>query len=121
MCIAIPRQVVAVLDAAGKLVAVDDGASGQDVASVAFLVTPERPIEQLVGAFVLIHAGFAISVIDEAEARSRLHAFAALRGEEDAFDLSEFYAAAANEAAAARSHGADKAPDRREADPAALG
>jgi hydrogenase expression/formation protein HypC len=94
MCIALPYRIVSVVDAARMLVAVaGDDESDREVVSAALVVTPEQPVEQLVGAFALVHAGFAISLIDEAEARSRGQVFAALQGGEDVIDLSEFYAA----------------------------
>lgn len=93
MCIALPRKIVAVVDAADMLVEVCDEAVGRETVSAVLLVTPELPIRQLVGNFVLVHAGFAIALIDEVEARSRLQMFAAMRGESDALDLDEFYTA----------------------------
>ncbi len=101
MCIALPCKIVAVIDAARLLVAVsaDDGREPETV-SAALVVTPDRPVAQLVGSFVLIHAGFAIAAIDEAEARSRLQVFAALDGGQDEIDLSDFYASAQDSAAA---------------------
>ncbi|ABD90083.1 HypC/HybG/HupF family hydrogenase formation chaperone [Rhodopseudomonas palustris] len=93
MCIALPCKIVAVADSALMLVAVAaEGESAHEIVSAALLVSPQRPVEDLVGAFVLIHAGFAISRIDEAEARSRQQVFAALRGGTDAIDLDDFYA-----------------------------
>jgi hydrogenase expression/formation protein HypC len=101
MCIALPCRILAVIDAARLMVAVsaDDGSAPQTV-SAALVVTSDRPIAGLVGCFVLIHAGFAISLIDEAEARSRLQVFAALDGGDGPIDLSDFYASAAEPAAA---------------------
>ncbi|HEY0328477.1 MAG TPA: HypC/HybG/HupF family hydrogenase formation chaperone [Rhodopseudomonas sp.] len=100
MCIAVPCKVVAVVDFALMQVSVtaDDG-TAPEIVSAALLVTPEQPVSRLVGAFVLIHAGFAISLIDEAEARSRQQVFAALRGGTDAIDLDDFYASTTDVAA----------------------
>jgi hydrogenase expression/formation protein HypC len=104
---------MSVVDVARMLVAVagDDG-SDREIVSAALVVTPEQPVEQLVGAFALVHAGFAISLIDEAEARSRGQVFAALQGGGDVIDLSEFYAATegAAEPGAAGEGGATVAP-----------
>jgi len=94
MCIALPCRILAVVDFERLLVAVSaDGEAAQEIVSVALVVTPERPIDQLVGGFALIHAGFVISLIDEAEARSRLQVFAALDGGDGPIDLEDFYAA----------------------------
>ena len=101
MCIALPCRILAVVDLARLLVAVSaDGEAAQEIVSVALVVTPERPIDQLVGDFALIHAGFAISLIDQAEARSRLQVFAALDGGDGAIDLEDFYAATTGAASA---------------------
>ena len=100
MCIALPRRIMAVVDASRALVAVEDEPlTGQETASAAMLVTPERPVASLVGAFALVHAGFIISLVEPAEAQSRRQVFAALRGEADGFDLGEFYADIAGPAA----------------------
>jgi len=101
MCIALPYRIVAVVDTALMLVAVaGDDEADREIVSAVLVVTPEQPVGQLVGVFALVHAGFAISLIDEAEARSRSQVFAAMKGGEDAIDLSDFYAATADGAAA---------------------
>lgn len=100
MCIALPCVVVAIVDAPKMLVAVAPDGGAQEVVSAALVVTPDQPIEQLVGSFVLIHAGFAISLIDEAEARSRQQVFAALRGDENTIDLGDFYESQIDDATA---------------------
>ncbi len=82
------------------LVAVTGEGDAQEIVSAALVVTPELAVDQLVGAFVLIHAGFALSLIDEAEARSRLQVFAALKGGEGEIDLADFYAATTGAASA---------------------
>lgn len=93
MCIALPCEVLAVTDEPKMMIAVgptDGGA--REVVSAALIATPGQPMAQLVGSFVLIHGGFAISVIDEAEARSRQQVFAALRDQDNPIDLGDFYA-----------------------------
>lgn len=95
MCIALPCEVMAVIDEQKLLIAVaptDGGA--REVVSAALVVTPEQSVAQLIGNFVLIHAGFAISLISEAEARSRQQVFAALADDNNAIDLGDFYATA---------------------------
>jgi hydrogenase expression/formation protein HypC len=117
MCIALPYRIVAVADVARMLVAVaGDDEAEREVVSAALVVTPGQTVEQLVGAFALVHAGFAISLIDEADARSRSQVFAALNDGREAIDLSDFYAAMGNGAAASgadRESGAPAAPARR--------
>ncbi|NVO15255.1 MAG: HypC/HybG/HupF family hydrogenase formation chaperone [Rhodoplanes sp.] len=95
MCIALPRKVVAVVDPARAIVALaaDDGAAGEaETVSAALLVDDERGVDALVGAWMLVHAGFALAVIDEEDARSRLQMFAAMRGDPGRLDLSDLHA-----------------------------
>ena len=92
MCIALPCRIVAVVDSARMLVTVTAEVAGsEEIVSAALVATPDLPVEKLVGAFVLIHAGFAIALIDEVEARSRLQVFAALGGGNGEIDLEDFY------------------------------
>lgn len=71
MCLGIPAQVVEITDADNKLARVD--VSGvRRVANLACIVDDAHPIESCVGDWVLLHVGFAMSRIDEAEARSSL-------------------------------------------------
>jgi hydrogenase expression/formation protein HypC len=65
MCLAVPGKVVEILDAgdiAFRRAKVDFGGIRKEV-NLAY--TPEAEI----GKYVLVHVGFAISVIDEAEAQ----------------------------------------------------
>jgi len=91
---------VAVVDFAQMQVAVMSEGGEQEIVSAALLVTPQQPLGELVGAYVLIHAGFALSVIDEAEARSRQQVVAAMRGGDGAIDLDDFYASTTTDVAA---------------------
>ena len=65
MCLAIPGQIVQVVDEANRLAKVE-------VAGVHRNVNIGLFDEAGPGDWVLIHVGFAISVIDEAEARATL-------------------------------------------------
>jgi hydrogenase expression/formation protein HypC len=65
MCLAVPGKVVEIVDAgdiAFRRAKVDFGGIRKEV-NLAY--TPEAEV----GKYVLVHVGFAISVIDEAEAR----------------------------------------------------
>jgi len=65
MCLAVPGRIVAIDDSgdiAFRLGKVDFGGIRKDV-NLAY--TPEAEV----GKYVLVHVGFAISVIDEAEAK----------------------------------------------------
>ncbi len=62
MCLAIPAQVKSI---EGKDAEVEIGGIGR---RVSLLLTPEAKI----GDYVLIHTGYAISVVDEEDARETL-------------------------------------------------
>ncbi len=81
MCIGVPGQVVAVGDDFHQLAQVDVCGVRRDV-NIA-LVCEDSP-QALLGQWVLVHVGFAMSVIDEQEA---LETLAALRNM-DADELS---------------------------------
>lgn len=70
MCLAVPGQIVSLTDSpSGHLMGrINFGGVVKEV-SLAF--TPEATI----GDYVLVHAGFAISVLDEDEARGALEEF----------------------------------------------
>ena len=77
MCVCIPGQVTEITDAANRLARVNVGGVTRQV-SLACIVDEDHPVESCVGDWVLIHVGFAMSRIDEAEARKTLELFAAL-------------------------------------------
>ena len=66
MCLGIPGRIVRVTDAARKLAMVDVGGVQREV-NVACVVEGDGPVEACIGYWVLIHVGFAMSRIDEAE------------------------------------------------------
>ena len=71
MCLGIPAQVVEITDAANKLAWVDV-AGVRRLSNIACVVDESHPIESCVGDWVLLHVGFAMSRIDEAEAARTL-------------------------------------------------
>ena len=77
MCVCIPGQVTEITDAANRLALVKVAGVSRQV-SLACIVDDAHPVESCVGDWVLIHVGFAMSRIDEAEARKTLELFAAL-------------------------------------------
>ena len=77
MCVCIPAQVIAITDATNRLASVNVGGATR-VVSLACIVDDTHPLESCVGDWVLIHVGFAMSRIDEAEARKTLELLAAL-------------------------------------------
>lgn len=68
MCLAVPLRITAI---ANDLATVEMGGVTRQVSLV---LTPEAQV----GDYVLVHAGFAISVLDEEEARETLALFAEL-------------------------------------------
>lgn len=67
MCLGIPGQIIEITDAAKKLAKVDVSGVKRQI-NVACIVDENHPIESCVGDWVLIHVGFAMGRIDEAEA-----------------------------------------------------
>lgn len=74
MCLGIPGQIVAITDES-RLMAMADVSGVKREVSVACVATPD--LKDLIGEWALIHVGFAMSLIDEAEAAATLEA---LRG-----------------------------------------
>jgi hydrogenase expression/formation protein HypC len=69
MCLAIPGRVMEIVDEANRLARVDV-AGVQRTVNVGLMDAEGDPIEP--GDWVLIHVGFAISKVDEAEAAQTL-------------------------------------------------
>ena len=67
MCLGIPGQIVEISDADNNLALVDVGGV-QRIINIAFIVDDDRPPSACVGNWVLVHVGFAMSRLDEAEA-----------------------------------------------------
>lgn len=75
MCLAIPMQVMSLLD--NNKVLVKQG-GGQLEVDVTLLGSVE------VGSFVIVHAGYAIEVLDDEEAETRIDLFKALDEQQSA-------------------------------------
>ena len=71
MCLGIPGRIVKIDDVARKLATVDVSGVKRQV-NIACIVNEEHPVASCVGDWVLIHVGFAMSRIDEAEAAETL-------------------------------------------------
>jgi hydrogenase expression/formation protein HypC len=71
MCLGIPGRVVAICDAGSKLGLVDVCGVKREV-NLACIVDASHPVAGCVGDWVLVHVGFAMSRIDEREARLTL-------------------------------------------------
>lgn len=74
MCLGIPGQITAITDR-DRLMGMADVSGVRREVSLA--PVSDRPLDDLVGEWVLIHVGFAMAVIDAAEAQETLEA---LRG-----------------------------------------
>lgn len=71
MCLGIPGRIIRIDDADKRLATVDVSGVKRQV-NVACIIDDDSPIESCVGAWVLVHVGFAMSRIDEAEAAETL-------------------------------------------------
>ena len=71
MCLGIPGRIVEIVDARYKLALVDVCGVRRQV-NITCIVDASHAIEGCIGEWVLIHVGFAMSRIDEKEARLTL-------------------------------------------------
>jgi len=71
MCLGIPGQVVAIEDEDKALGVIDVGGVRR-VTNLVLVREQDKPLHTLIGSWVLIHVGFAMSRIDEAEAKRTL-------------------------------------------------
>jgi hydrogenase expression/formation protein HypC len=71
MCLGIPAQIVRIDDAERMLATVEVGGVRRQV-NIICIVDAAHPPESCVGDWVLLHVGFAMSRIDEAEAAETL-------------------------------------------------
>ena len=71
MCLGIPGQIVEVHDPHGNLAVVNVGGVRR-VVNITCIASETRPAAACLGDWVLIHVGFAMSRIDEAEAARTL-------------------------------------------------
>jgi len=71
MCLGIPGQIVAISDTENELGVVDVSGVQREI-NLICVIDDKHPIESCVGDWVLVHVGFAMSRIDEAEAATTL-------------------------------------------------
>ena len=71
MCLGIPGQVVEIVDPEKKLATVDV-IGVRRVVNMTCVVDEENHLQSCLGEWVLVHVGFAMSRIDEAEANLTL-------------------------------------------------
>ncbi len=82
MCLGIPGQIVAISNAADKLGIVDISGVKKEV-NLACIADAQRSLNDYIGSWVLIHVGFAMARIDEAEASATLALLRSLGGVEE--------------------------------------
>ena len=70
MCLGIPGQIVKISDPARKLAIADVSGVHREVNLAC--IAGDGPLEDLLGAWALIHVGFAMSRIDEDEAKKTM-------------------------------------------------
>ena len=71
MCLGIPGLIVEITDTANKLGMVDVSGVRRQI-NLACVVNDEHPLQSCIGDWVLVHVGFAMSRINEAEAKLTL-------------------------------------------------
>ena len=82
MCLGIPGRIVSLDDAEAMLATVDVCGVRRQI-NVICIVDDEHSFDDCLGDWVLVHVGFAMSRIDEAEAQKTLEILAEL-GEQEA-------------------------------------
>lgn len=71
MCLGIPGQIIDITDVGKKLATVDVSGVKRPI-NIACIVNEEHDVASCVGDWVLVHVGFAMSRIDEKEAKKTL-------------------------------------------------
>lgn len=77
MCLGIPGKIVSISDAAAKLGIVNVGGI-QRAVNLSCIAQDNADLSQAIGSWVLVHVGFAMSIIDEAQAHATLQVLAEL-------------------------------------------
>ena len=71
MCLGIPGKIIDITSHANKLATVEVLGVRREI-NVACIVSETHPVDACIGDWVLVHVGFAMSRIDEREARLTL-------------------------------------------------
>lgn len=90
MCLGIPGRIVDVSDTNARLAIVEVGGVRRPI-NISFIATDGRDPQSYIGEWVLVHVGFAMSRIDEAEAArtlALLHELGEAQAEIEAIRLS---------------------------------
>lgn len=86
MCLGIPGQIIEITDPLQSMAKVDIAGVKREV-NIVCVIDEEHPIEQCVGQWVLVHVGFAMSLIDPDEAEKTLQLLSELGEIDDESDL----------------------------------
>ena len=87
MCLGIPGRIVEITDAERQMALADISGVRREV-NVACIAT-NAPLDDLVGSYALIHVGFAMALIDEAEAARTLEALRGLGEAQETLEAME--------------------------------
>jgi hydrogenase expression/formation protein HypC len=71
MCVGMPGRILNVVDAEKNLATADFNGVRR-IVNIALIVSEDRPASACVGDWVLVHVGFAMTRIDEAQAAETL-------------------------------------------------
>ena len=77
MCLGIPGRIIEITHPVNKLALVEVLGVRREI-NIACIVNDEHPVDSCIGDWVLVHVGFAMSRIDETEARLTLEVLQAL-------------------------------------------
>ena len=71
MCLGIPGQITEIIDAEKKQALVDVSGVKRPI-NIACIVSESHTVDDCIGDWVLVHVGFAMSIINEEEAKKTL-------------------------------------------------
>lgn len=71
MCLGVPARIVAIADA-GRMLAVADILGERREVDLSCIAEQDKPLSDQIGQWVLVHMGFALSHVEEADARVTL-------------------------------------------------
>ncbi|MDF2180186.1 HypC/HybG/HupF family hydrogenase formation chaperone [Aliiglaciecola sp. CAU 1673] len=82
MCLGVPAQIVEIVDPEQAL-AIGQSGGIQRQFSLALIQSQGLDLKSLIGTWVIVHVGFAMAVIDEAQALDDLALLASMQEEAD--------------------------------------
>jgi hydrogenase expression/formation protein HypC len=93
MCLGIPGRITDIVDAENLIATVDILGVRRQI-NIACVISENHPPSACVGDWVLVHVGFAMSRIDEAEARETLRLLEELAQMQDELNIMSMHEAA---------------------------